>query len=446
MSGEPERPIEKLLRACAKERREQGKGAPFELHPATRRLLQGEVARRYVRRQAGQAGTGWRLLLRPRLVWAAGVLIVVGVLAAAIVPHLGRSRRESTLALNRPAAETPKAPVPAAPSIDVQEPQPEGPRPGNVPVPAPPKALTEPPPPPSTLALADAVAQAAEEEKLMRNRNTAAQGRASAPEPASGAVAGIAPALARNEPSAESVARTASAAQNGVAAPVPAQRSVPIAGGAAAPNLSFNPAAKDADADSKLKEQSFDSLAKAAAPAAAGQAFYARKSEAVVGLSFVRLPRRADRASYGLTTGGIASTAVLSAFRFEQNGTNVTLSDNDGSVYTGTIQQRLFAGSAQASSLTARPATSVARRTLAQPVPTPLEGYAFRVSGTSRTLNQPVVFTGEFISGTNAVPGSNIVAVGAAFGTPVQAPVKARVTGKLSIGGGEQVPIDAEQK
>src|SRR5579863_6794140 len=41
---EPERDIEKTLRAYAKKRQEQA-GAPAEMHPATRKLLQGEVAR-----------------------------------------------------------------------------------------------------------------------------------------------------------------------------------------------------------------------------------------------------------------------------------------------------------------------------------------------------------------------------------------------------------------
>ena len=43
---EPERPIEKLLRDAGKKRRDDA-GAPFELHPAARRLLQGEVAQRF---------------------------------------------------------------------------------------------------------------------------------------------------------------------------------------------------------------------------------------------------------------------------------------------------------------------------------------------------------------------------------------------------------------
>ena len=42
---EPERKIEKLLRAYAKKRRAEASDA-FKLHPATRRMLQGEVARR----------------------------------------------------------------------------------------------------------------------------------------------------------------------------------------------------------------------------------------------------------------------------------------------------------------------------------------------------------------------------------------------------------------
>ncbi len=43
---EPERPIEKLLHETARKRRTE-LGAPAELHPATRRLLQGEVARQF---------------------------------------------------------------------------------------------------------------------------------------------------------------------------------------------------------------------------------------------------------------------------------------------------------------------------------------------------------------------------------------------------------------
>jgi hypothetical protein len=44
MPPDPNDKMEELLKACASKRREQS-GAPFELHPATRKLLQDEVAR-----------------------------------------------------------------------------------------------------------------------------------------------------------------------------------------------------------------------------------------------------------------------------------------------------------------------------------------------------------------------------------------------------------------
>ena len=73
---EPERQIEKLLRASAKKRRDK-MGAPLELHPATRRLLQDEAARRAPRR--GEHGFFQTLLvlLRRRLVLVSGVAAVV---------------------------------------------------------------------------------------------------------------------------------------------------------------------------------------------------------------------------------------------------------------------------------------------------------------------------------------------------------------------------------
>src|SRR5215470_16254247 len=50
---EPERHIEKVLRELAKRRRDEA-GEPHELHPATRRLFQGEIARRYAKRRQGE--------------------------------------------------------------------------------------------------------------------------------------------------------------------------------------------------------------------------------------------------------------------------------------------------------------------------------------------------------------------------------------------------------
>src|SRR5436853_6993081 len=80
MSSDPERPIEKLLRTRARRRREQA-GESWELHPATRRLLQQEVARRFGRK--GEQGISWLSWLAARS-WlkpltAAGAIAVVMV-------------------------------------------------------------------------------------------------------------------------------------------------------------------------------------------------------------------------------------------------------------------------------------------------------------------------------------------------------------------------------
>src|SRR6266403_1738058 len=100
MSMEPERPIEKLLRAWAKKRRDDA-GAPLELHPATRRLLQGEVARRFGKeprqpRSFSQVLAG----LWPRLAWGVAVVALAGVLAAIVLPTLRGPKTTGTFASN----------------------------------------------------------------------------------------------------------------------------------------------------------------------------------------------------------------------------------------------------------------------------------------------------------------------------------------------------------
>src|SRR5437667_2602275 len=85
-----ERPIEKLLRRYAKKRRDDPAARGVELHPATRRLLQGEVSRQFkVRGARGQVSGSSpdpshltpRTLtnLWPGLVWALPVLVALGV-------------------------------------------------------------------------------------------------------------------------------------------------------------------------------------------------------------------------------------------------------------------------------------------------------------------------------------------------------------------------------
>src|SRR2546423_13658585 len=95
---ELERPIEKLLRAWAKKRR-QDAGAPSELHPATRRLLQGEVARNFDKEAPSKGSFSTRFAaLWPRFALGLGVFAVLAVAVWLIVPPSGGSRGEDRFA------------------------------------------------------------------------------------------------------------------------------------------------------------------------------------------------------------------------------------------------------------------------------------------------------------------------------------------------------------
>ena len=88
---ESERKIEKMLRAYAKKRRGQA-GDPLKLHPAMRRKLQGEVARRAARSE-DEAGTVtlWELF-RQRWAVLVGFAVVIFFGAALFLPPLSKAK------------------------------------------------------------------------------------------------------------------------------------------------------------------------------------------------------------------------------------------------------------------------------------------------------------------------------------------------------------------
>ena len=103
---EPERPIEKLLRDYAKKRRDEA-GAPFEMHPATRRMLQAEVARELARGQKSSESV--RRRFQPWIVFAGalGILVVLGVAVALLLPEGPSSSNASFAELDQAAKPAP---------------------------------------------------------------------------------------------------------------------------------------------------------------------------------------------------------------------------------------------------------------------------------------------------------------------------------------------------
>src|SRR5437870_3740165 len=78
MPSESDKKIEELVKAFAKKRRDEA-GAPFELHPASRKLLQSEVARRWPKGRS-QSPSFLQLLMNfwPRLAFSGALLLAIG--------------------------------------------------------------------------------------------------------------------------------------------------------------------------------------------------------------------------------------------------------------------------------------------------------------------------------------------------------------------------------
>jgi len=152
-----------------------------------------------------------------------------------------------------------------------------------------------------------------------------------------------------------------------------------------------------------------------------------------------------------------SSEQVLAAFQVQQMGDELRIIDNDGSIYTG----RLVASDAMRSRYTeSKDAAATAVRVQSnersfQPsagsVPA-LQNYSFRVTGTNRSMNQNIIFSGNFAPATNAVSLGAItnsvnMGIGGAlnYGTAQNSNqlLNSRISGRAQIGKGKEIQIDA---
>jgi len=475
MENEPERPIEKLLREAARKRRDEA-GAPFELHPVNRRLLQGEVARNFARPQRERRSFAVALAqLWPRLAGGLALFAVLGLAVWVLLPVPGNNRPEASLARNLPVPEAmpAKGPLPlAAPAPATTAPQP-APR---VKTESPmlayaDKAQPSPANPPGQVALTVSPASEPSAVALLQSQDAAklapstapsladqladtkpqlvASAGASAQTPAGGAI-GVSgrrlafagqPAPATSMPAAPAVPSTVALtpppanlaladepaklagglSQQSVAAPAavaerPAQLTSDKSGGA---GTAFRSLAAVAPANRRSQSPiAADSLSNAAAePSQQARAL-------TVAQRFVQIAPEA-KAKDGLTDKGAVAHPVLASFQVEQAGTVLRIVDGDGSVYTGSLQLAKAAQRLRAA-MSENPAPALATRApagaLEQEAALSLDSdrlaeqiYSFRVAGTNQSLQKKVVFTGNLLTATGLIlslPGATNLTVG----------------------------------
>jgi hypothetical protein len=481
MANEPERPIEKLLRDCARKRREEAPDAPgFELHPATRRLLQGEVARRFPQRGEAGKGVPWRWVgpFWPKLVEACVLVALVAVVGALLVPALRKPKGELTLAKNEASGSAPSLakslPAPAAPAPmkagEELKLQPQGGLVASADAPA-----LQPETPASRL----------ESNRVGVDKDAAAVGGSLA----AGARRAPMRSLAQNDSKLDEGAATAPAA---AAAPppaavpaVPPERSPampaspagPTAGGSAigGPNLgladnksagSLSNALGGSSGASGfayralkdgLNSNAPASLADSSGASVTSYADDTKKTEALGILQrFAQVPPPSKAKAAPQTQ---AAASVLTSFEVEQKGRELRVIDSDGSVYAGYVQELDATTRAQSFdrvvSEKAQTGNAPMRQQAPLAAPAPSLGQPvrfFRVAGTNRSLEQRVVFSGTLSSLTNATvtaaygsvaPGQAGTSL-AAPGQPGSGPLlNSRISGKVVVGGGKPIELDA---
>ncbi len=388
---EPERKIEKWLRAFAKKRREQA-GEPMELRPATRQLLQREIARQSEEKSHG--GSFFNFLFGPRLRLVFAACFTALAIGGWFIWRESAGPQPAQLSMNKTSYPemAPSAPAPEAP------PAVTSPSLANADKKVPEEMVKSvpiaPTPPPATVLSANrapAETSKAETRAGGRAEGTTTQKQlivtaAAAPTPSTNTLFAY-----KNATAAESLARPGAAAKDseGTISSTP----IPQANSFLADALTSNANAQTALAYQKTL---------AAAPISTNKdLFDLAKTTGAVTVSQV-FNRLEVSPTQRRAAGSVAPSApVLASFRVEQNGNNLKVVDGDGSVYTGSVQiaQQEPASDASFAAARNRPG-GAATRSLKADAPTS-QSYFFRVAGTNRNLNESVVFSGNFVPYTN---------------------------------------------
>jgi hypothetical protein len=485
-----ERPIEKLLRRYAKKRRDDA-GAHGELHPATRRMLQGEAARRFRKRTAAGGGEAttfaqvWQLW-RKQLIWALPILIMLGIGVWVLVGPNEKPGQEFDLARNM------AAPVEVG---GISSTALETPRPATAALPLPAASS----PDQSALTFADAapardagalntVALESRGEKF----GVAMKGETIRMKQGDAQTAHTLAADSQNESALKLGNDRVGAndfAQPATAGQIQGQTLMAKAAPVESPSTFYDekkPAmgfalATPAKSDSL---ENFESVRKgyvaanegrlASAPVSsppvvppdAAARFYrqeARGNEREKPQTYSQaFNNRAPTTSYDKMAKSAGITPVLANFQVEQTGNQVRVIDGDGSTYLGEMELPA-AGQALAVTSEKREATELGvkiepqvalRRGMAAKTSQPQATqnyFACRVAGTNRTLNQQVVFAWNFVGLTNELATAQTKAPAAGVkdwqnnlpAQPLPWLNNSAINGRAQLGSAKEIEVNA---
>lgn len=450
MANETERDIEKQLRAYARRRREES-GAPHELHPATRRLLQGEVARAHFARGVGSARPRrfWNL----RMQWITGLAAacVIALLAVVLPSMLGtRNKQSSTMELakndesfsNRSAGrelkQTELSDKPAAAPV----PAPSGPT----------FAETES----RSASPAASTSRAMKEEPAADSAQPSPTGlpqQTMVPLDRSGVASLAAGAQAKAPQTANPAAAEVT---NNLLAENERTRGLAAGGGLAGARVATpaNPPPPSPVMDKvKGSDQSADSFSQSAA----------LTTKDFGPTNVQQFAADSETLEKQTVSGKQATASILSSFRLEETGDQLRIIDSDGSVYSGAMEnsttraRRISLAAGNSPAAVSRDAagapgvapafrSSVASNEARSGVAVTSPVY-FRLTGTNLTLGKYVVITGDLIS-TNGIPsGAAQKPAAGNVNSPSAAPAislrDVRLRGRLVFDGTNQIQIHA---
>lgn len=454
---EPERKIEKLLRAFAKKRRADA-GDSLKLHPATRRMLQDEVARRHAEAPEEDSVSLWQFF-RQQWAFLLSFALVIFFGAALFLPALSKAKNKAKSVV---AMSHLKEIGVAAQTVAAEN---------NGKLPATLDALTN-----------ELISAKALTDPVSGQRFVYAAGGEKLDELQSNSVLAYSPVDKKGRAVllADGSVQTMNAGQFDVATRrdlMPRAAPPMLAGKPSEPTTSVElaanrPAAMAAPTvaagtvTSDSSTHNFGGGRQTATPAFANDGLLAKAEpkQRFQADDVSRIQSGLNNNSQRfrrILTAAAKTPPVLASFEVQQNGNALTVVDRDGSVYTGSIQPEIPAAQGQALAAALPPTDKTKDLGLAQNGQVAAQNnYFFRVAGQNRTSKQNIVFIGTVVPLTNTLAGaqqnqaSNALVGGALAsatnsqnGQNSQSQVllfsNARITGTVTVDATNRIEINA---